>query len=404
MTGEGIREAMRKARRESGMVFGKFARLAGFAESHLRNVENGARSLTPEVAAAYDRVLNTGGAFETALRTAAETARISDVDRRELLRLGGVVAIMAAGPATIGDLDAGLDDAASLRLWAQFDGAPHKAAVLPHVREQLTALSQVLDRPLTPRARRRTLTTSADLLQLAGEILYDANRYTDAASCYTSAVAAAREANQPDLWACALTRHAYVSLASNQQADAAQVLAPAARIASYGDSGLSTRHWVASVRAKALASLGRTDECLRALDIADQVAGMEPSASNGGWLRFDGSRLSEERGACLVTLGHATAAEPVLLDALATLKPGRRRGAVLADLVAVGAQLRDPERIATYSAEALLIATQTGSGYVVQRLAAARPWLEPLVGERTVAEVDKQIRALTARTTRGAAA
>lgn len=64
---EGLGEALREARRVSGMSFRKFARLAGFSESHLRSAENGHRTVTPEVASAYDRVLCTGGTFLSAL-------------------------------------------------------------------------------------------------------------------------------------------------------------------------------------------------------------------------------------------------------------------------------------------------------------------------------------------------
>jgi tetratricopeptide (TPR) repeat protein len=48
---------LREARRESGLSFREFASLAGFSESHLRNVENGHRAVTEDVVAAYDRVL-----------------------------------------------------------------------------------------------------------------------------------------------------------------------------------------------------------------------------------------------------------------------------------------------------------------------------------------------------------
>ena len=137
------------------------------------------------------------GTFETALHIAAETARISDVDRRDFLRVSSLVAVAAVGPGAGG---------------AKFNEAKHKAEAFPELREQLTVVSQTLAKPLTRRARRRALASAADLLQLGGEVLYDANRYADAANCYTSAVAAAREAREPDLWACALTRHAYVSL------------------------------------------------------------------------------------------------------------------------------------------------------------------------------------------------
>jgi hypothetical protein len=48
--------------------------------------------------------------------------------------------------------------------------------------------------------------------RLDSETLVDSNAYTDAAHCYTLAASASNEADAFDLWACALTRHAFVSL------------------------------------------------------------------------------------------------------------------------------------------------------------------------------------------------
>jgi hypothetical protein len=50
------------------MTFTQFAKAAGFAQSYLRNVENGNRSITTEVAGAYDKVLRTGGTFKERLK------------------------------------------------------------------------------------------------------------------------------------------------------------------------------------------------------------------------------------------------------------------------------------------------------------------------------------------------
>ncbi len=63
VTGD-VGQALREARKRSGVPFGRFARQAGFSESHLRSVENGHRAVTEAVACAYDSVLGTGGTFE----------------------------------------------------------------------------------------------------------------------------------------------------------------------------------------------------------------------------------------------------------------------------------------------------------------------------------------------------
>jgi hypothetical protein len=117
---------------------------------------------------------------------------------------------------------------------------------------------------------------------------------------------------------------------------------------------------------------------------------------NSGWLRFDGSRLAEERGARYVQLGRLDLAETALKSALdsGALQSGtsfRRRGAVLADLAAIGAKRHDTEQLLTYGSEALRLARQSGSGYVARRLQTLRTELGSLGGDRRVAELDAEI-------------
>jgi len=124
---------------------------------------------------------------------------------------------------------------------------------------------------------------TAEVFQLAGEIMFDANHYADAEHCYTLAATAAREAGAMDLWACAMTRHAYISVYEQRSRDAVPLLQLGADLASRGDTQLATRHWVSSVLAQAMAGIGDLTACERVLDHAEQVQTiMNPG--NGGWL------------------------------------------------------------------------------------------------------------------------
>jgi hypothetical protein len=97
---------------------------------------------------------------------------------------------------------------------------------------------------------------------------------------------------------------------------ARSMLELAARLARRGDSSLSTRYWVSAVQAQEFAGLGKLESCQRALDAAEQVQELTDDVSNGGWLRFDGSRLAVERGSCYVQLRRFDLAEIALSDAL----------------------------------------------------------------------------------------
>ncbi|MCX4449483.1 helix-turn-helix domain-containing protein [Streptomyces sp. NBC_01789] len=282
----------------------------------------------------------------------------------------------------------------NVHLWQVYQLARSKGSVYPVVRDQMTALTDALaghrgsPRPL--------LNAAADLFQLAGEVAFDGSRYADAAASYSLAASVSKDADAYDLWACALVRHAYVDMSERRYQQAAQMLEAAAKLAGRGDSHLSTRHWVASVQAEAYAGLGDLGACERAMDQAEHVRDMTGDSVSGGWLRFDGARLMEERGSRYVQLGRLDLAEQALQEALnqAALASGpsyRRRAAVLVDLAAVGAKRRDLDQVITYGAEAVSLARTSGSGYVARRLRSLCDEFGPLSGDRRVAELRAEI-------------
>ncbi|MFD7096991.1 helix-turn-helix transcriptional regulator [Streptomyces xanthophaeus] len=283
-------------------------------------------------------------------------------------------------------------------LWQVYQLARSKGSVYPIVRDQLATLNEALaggrrgsSRPL--------LAAAADLFQLAGEVAYDANRYTDSAASYALAASVSKEAGAYDLWACSLVRHAYVDMSDQRYQQAAELLGAAQRVATRGDKSLSTRQWVASVQAEVCAGLGDLEGCERALCQAEEVQSLSEGSTNGGWLRFDGTRLAEERGARYVQLGRLDLAEDALRRALnqTSLAAGhsyRRRGAVLADLAIVGAKRRDPEQVVAYAREALALAHASSSGYVARRLRNLCDEFGPLRRDHRVAELGAEIATL----------
>lgn len=339
------------------------------------------------------------------------SGNIDDMIRREFLRVIVITGALAALPGDEAEaLGEGVRRGSSadfLRMnghfWQVYQLARAKRSVYPVVREQLAALNKSMLG--CSGAEVQVLCSAAgDLFQLAGELAFDSNRYTDAAASYTLAASASRDAGLFDLWACALVRHAYVDVYEHRYREAADMLSAAERIAKRGDSSLSTRHWVASVQAVAHAGLGDLAACEHALNEAEKVQDLAGPGNNGGWLRFDGSRLAEERGARYVQLGRLDLAEKALKsaleqDALAEGQSFRRRGAVLTDLAAIGARRRDPEQVVTFGAEALQLARESSSGFVARRLQDLRSEFGPLARVGRVAELRAEIDALS--TTRG---
>ncbi|MEE1790787.1 helix-turn-helix domain-containing protein [Streptomyces sp. BE308] len=329
-----------------------------------------------------------------------------DMIRREFLRIltvSGALTVLATdeAEALVQGVRGGVPaDFARMNshLWQVYQLARAKGAVYPVVRDQLATLNKALaDRRGSSRP---LLSVAADLFQLAGEVAFDGNRYSEAAASYALAASVSKDAEAYDLWACALVRHAYVDMSEQRYRQAAQMLGAAERLAGRGDKNLSTRHWVASVQAEAYAGLGDLDACERAMDQADAVRELSADSVNGGWLRFDGARLAEERGSRYAQLGCLDLAEDALKGALeqTALSPGqsyRRRGAVLTDLAAIGAKRRDPERVVAYGNEAISLARASGSGYVVRRLRGLCDEFGPLRRDHRVAELGAEIAALS---------
>jgi transcriptional regulator with XRE-family HTH domain len=332
------------------------------------------------------------------------TGELDDMYRRELLRLlsvgGALIALPLVTPTAEPGLAAPSKDAAdpgqyaqlNARLWQVFALARSKRLVYPLVHDQLSLLTGQMQQARSVQGRRQLCVLACELFQLAGEICFDSNQYTDAVRCYTLAAEAGREARSYDRWACALTRQAFVSIYEQQYAQASSILSAAARVAQHGDSQLSTRHWIAAVQAQSHAGRGDLDSSERALDTAGNVLDLTGPVHPGGWLRFDGSHLAEERGTCYLAVGRADLAETALTEALGQSVSLRRRGSLLTDLALAGVQRRDLDQLLLYGHDAIDLAEQTqSSGYVGRKLQILKVKLEPFTADNRVAQLTDRI-------------
>jgi transcriptional regulator with XRE-family HTH domain len=362
--------------------------------------------LTYSTAAGQEMNVRSGST--TRWREPAEIADTDEVTRRELLRLLTMGSALIGGQAfenidwervdraTSGstrlDLRAAQQhEAVNASLWAAYGSAASKDVTAPMVHQQLGVLTDALRLPHPPKIHQRMCAAVADVLQLAGELAFDGRRFDEAGRCYSLATIASREAEAFDLWACAMTRYAYLSLYQQSFADAKSMLDAAMRLAANGDSSLSTRQWVQSVRAQSLAHLGLTDECRRSLDAAESVHLLTNPVHNRGWLRFDGSRIAEERGSCYVALGRPDLAEPILADTLNHSLSVRRRGIVLTDLALIGVQRGDAHQAVHYGAAALDTERQSHSGVLKQRLQGLQEELRQFGDDQHVRHLSQEI-------------
>lgn len=406
--------ALGKLRRARKLTQQALAERAGCSVDTIRRLEQGQRNsaqLTtldaiaaalqaPTAAILRSPPQGGGGQIRTAAIGTAQG--VIEVQRRDLLNLittSGAAMMLHHVAGDVADADpARLTQIGALQqagrdLWKDFLTTQPKAAVWPDVHRHIRRLTAAAQRPQPENLATSIYTMLADAYQLAGEIMFDLTRPGDAEQCYALAASAAREAKAFDLWACALIRHAYVGMYEQRSRDVVPMLELAVRLARHGDPGLSTRHWAAAVLAQARAHTGDQLGCERALELAEHVTDLNGS-HNLGWLRFDGSRLTEDRAACYVAQQRADLAEPILLQMLAQSQTVRRRGLTQIDLATVGTITKDPLTVVTYGFAALEHARTADSGVLIGKLHNLRPRLSHLRKDRYVRHLDTEIAAL----------
>jgi len=400
---------LRHHRKRVGLTQEELGRQVHVSSSLIGKIEKAERRCPPELAADLDRALGIAGTLARACKliesqakssnsaraSRAEESETAQMIRREFLRLATVSAALLSVPGVPESFaDESLDgyEAINAHLWRAYGRAQSKGAMHPAVAEHISYLHQALEESRTAASQRRLYALAGEVYQLAGEILFDGNRYSDSTATYLVAAAASREAGDFDLWASALVRHALADLHAGRLNEAATVLETAGRLAVRGNGELATRYWVADVKAEVFAKLGDETACLRALEEAERVEVLPAGRSNGSWMRFDGDRLAEQRGTCYVQLGQLGLAEAALTEALEGDLSLRRKASVLADLASLEAQRHDIEGFAERTSAVLELARTTGSGYVWGKLAGLQDQLGQLPASRRLTELGTQIR------------
>ena len=296
-----IRDDMRQARRASGMVWARFARAAGFGEAYLRNVENGNRSLTRAVVAAYDRVLGTDGAFTAALREVASTQSVQDpweqsqslavltelvggghVDRRSFLSAAAALSVSASswskavestrprtrtavpdGPALVAHIDDRLD---CLR---HLDDELGSGQVYHLARSELSLIVTLLQ------SRRYDDGTAERLHAMASEAArqvawaaFDQSRPGLAQRFFDGAFRASAEAGDPISGAYALSFAAIQCYSTPGQAGRAVALLETAQDQVKWQATPRMQAMLAARTARALSKTGAKKECAHQLHLA----------------------------------------------------------------------------------------------------------------------------------------
>lgn len=311
MTG-GLGDALREARKASGVTFERFATLAGFSESHLRSVENGVRNVTTGVAQAYDRVLDTGGMFAAAIGGHATTEAPWDqagtlavlteqtrgggvLDRRRfVVNTGATLATLIATWRRA--LDVPRDSATSLGLDAHalggtrlFEHVDSRLGYLRHLddelgsgdmarlaRNEMALIVQLIKAGgMTSAAETTAYGLASEAARQVAWNLFDSDRHAAAERFFESSLRSSATAGNATAGAYAMSFMAVQHYTAGNPQDAVNLLVDAETSVA-GNSTPRMRAMLAARKARAMSKTGDRRGCAHALHQARDLLAAGP--------------------------------------------------------------------------------------------------------------------------------
>ena len=261
----------------------------------------------------------------------------------------------------------------------------------------------LLGHALLPTERLHLCDITSRIILLAGVLLYDMGLYPQARQVMQIALQAAGEANNPTLQAISWTWMSFAWTYTNFISFALPCILEADALTTLS-SDRRVKAWIAAVRAEIHARLGQREECLHALQQADQDYGntVEEIQYLFG---FDATLLDGYRGVCLQhfyqkqdtnTHGYLQEARKALERALANSTSARRKLYYLGDFALVEARQGEVESACMYAAQSITNMGQVKSKSILRRLTDVRQLLQPYENTSCVKELDVQIPLLLA--------
>jgi transcriptional regulator with XRE-family HTH domain len=319
---EAVGHALRTARESAGLSIARIALASAFSESHLRSAENGNRVVTIDIADAYDRALDAGGAIvglfaafrddddagdAWQLTPAEAAASVSGLWLADLRRRSVVASAWAAG-ALAGPLSGWLADSADQdassgggrrvgqadvdAVWsmcAAFADADHQLGG-GHARATLSCYGDGVVTPLlsgsyTDQVGRRLFAAAARLCDIAGFMCFDSGCQGLGQRYFVRALRLTKTSGDQALGAHILTD---MSMQAQHLGHAREALMLAdAGVAATGRSGSgSTLARCHAIRARALALTGDAAGSDHALNQAERALDRARPGGEPFWITF----------------------------------------------------------------------------------------------------------------------
>jgi transcriptional regulator with XRE-family HTH domain len=395
---------LRRLRNAAGHTLRSFATTVNVSYGQLSKLETGDRVPTAAVARTLDEALRADGALSalgaelraSRVRTPRAGNHTDSARRRSVLGAAATLAVSVTGlagvdfdpthPRRIDTTDIGRLQASLDRMWA-LDHA-HGAAELWDLAvaraHSITLLLDVADYGTDTGAALLDLNGRAYML--AGWLADDAERLDIARTCYTEALAIARQADSDELACHALGNLAAIGVGLERPR---QTLRHVAAAECALPAGASVRQ--ASVlrmrRGRAYAQTGDATEASRELTAARRMLDRDNGPVPERLAYFTPAEIDANAAACAMSLHKPQQAVRLLETAIGDYSPrfGRNRALYLVRLAAARAACGHPDGAAESIASALdVLAAEVGSRHVRVELADVTQQLQP---HRSIAAV-----------------
>ncbi|MFD0272736.1 hypothetical protein ACFVHB_02355 [Kitasatospora sp. NPDC127111] len=314
----------------------------------------------------------------------AATGASSDLD--DILAIAAGTRVT---PTVLRSLQASIED-----YWRR-DDEHGGEALRPAVIGQLKYVKDILQETTDPNFRRSLHGIAAELARLTGWTYFDARQHSTARGYFTESLRLAREIDDRPFIANVL---ACLSLQATYQdkAEDAITLARAAQDSARLDGGTPRLLAMLHMReAFGHASAHDHEATYEAINEAQRHFGrIATSDDDPAWVQyFDHTKLTVDTGIALGQLGDATAAEPLIAEALRTEPTTNLRGRAFHTFWLARTQLqgRKVELACTTAAQALDLAAIVESPRVIAHLREFRQLLRPYRHTPAAAELTSRI-------------
>src|SRR5215471_18757061 len=277
---------------------------------------------------------------------------------------------------TVGDLER-----VTVALEAMEPTAISSRTLLGPATGHLNAISTLLLAPLPSLVRGRLCSLAGETAALVGWLRWNQDDVEGATACFRAGMRAAREADDRALGAYLVGAMACRTPSRQAPAITLQLLGTRAFGFAREDASATTAAWLAAKEADAWAQLGNEDECMRALDLADEIVDridVDDLERRPRHTTVDRNWLAGERGASLARLGRVEEARAILRPVLAALGPTSERDRLwlLVALAGAYAESGEPEEACELARSALVGAARMQLAPVVQLIARLRTRLD----------------------------